>query len=106
MNVTDITSIVLAILGVIVAIASTVGISCIKKYFSEDQLEKIDSYVKIFVSAAEQLYEKTEGPEKKEWVLGRIVKKLDELGITIDLAEIEAYIEAAVLKLHDELYNK
>ena len=52
-----------------------------------------------FIEAAEQVFGKDQGPEKKEWVRGRLAA----LGIDVDLDVIDAEIEACVLLLHNAL---
>ena len=62
-------------------------------------LEKIFKYVEIFVSAAYQLFEACDGKEKKAYVLQR----LEEMNFKIDSETLDAFIEAEVLKLHNNL---
>lgn len=51
------------------------------------------------VKAAEQLYKSDEGEAKKKYV----VDVLKEQGFDVDLASVDAAIEAAVLELHRQL---
>lgn len=55
--------------------------------------------VETAVKAAEQLFNSDQGKEKKAYVLG----VLKDQGYEVDLAAIDAAIEAAVLELHREL---
>ena len=58
-------------------------------------------WVEIAVSAAEQLYDATQGNAKKQYV----VSFLEERGYRVDEEELNLAIEAAVLRLHREITN-
>lgn len=103
--VTDITQIVVIVIELLVLIAMTFVIPWIKQKVGAEKLKQILEYVDIFVSAAEQLYEKNEGELKKQFVLASINGKLEELNLKVDAETINSAIEAAVLKLHAELYS-
>ena len=61
--------------------------------------EELLRWVEIAVAAAEQLWDSTQGEEKKKAVM----TFLREKGFTFSESEIDSAIEAAVLKLHHEL---
>ena len=95
----DYTELLKAIATVIFLVISMFVVSWIKKNISAANLEKIIKYVEIFVAAAEQIFDACQGEEKKAYVLQR----MEEMGFHIDAEELDAHIEAAVLKLHHEL---
>ena len=63
------------------------------------RMEKLAFWVDTFVRAAEQTFAGTEGAAKKAYVL----RLLEERGIDIDDAEVDAMIESAVQALHSTL---
>lgn len=96
MNATEIFA---AVIELLVALAVALLIPYIKNRISAEKLENALTYVDIFVGAAEQLYEATDGEAKFEFVF----EELREKGIELDYDELEAAIESAVLRLHAEL---
>lgn len=102
MNNINITPIVEAGIFLIAAIVSAFVIPWIKSKAKNEDTANFLRWVEIAVAAAEQLYESTDGPAKKLYVLDYLSGK----GITMDAADIENAIEAAVIKLHSELKAK
>lgn len=102
----DITQIAVAIIAIAVALISAYVIPMLKKTIGDDKLAQVANYISIFVAAAEQLYDKEQTVEKKEYVQNLIKEKLEKLNLTIDEKELDAQIEAAVLQLHNELEDK
>lgn len=96
MSVNEIVSLVLKIAGFI---CITFIVPYIKRKYDSQQLESINEKIQTYVEAAEQIFGKEEGAEKKQWVRG----KLAAAGIDVDLDSIDAAIEAFVLLLHNEL---
>ena len=96
MNATEIFA---AVIELLVALAVALLIPYIKNQISAEKLENTLNYVDIFVEAAEQVFEITDGEEKFAFVFD----KLREKGIELDNDELEAAIESAVLRLHAEL---
>ena len=85
---------VLAALLLLAAIFTTVVIPYIKSKTTAQQQAEINAWVKIAVSAAEQIYNGSgRGPEKKAYVL----EWLKQRGI--DEAKLDAMIESAVYEL-------
>lgn len=99
----DITQLANAVIVVVVALISAYIIPILKKMIGDDKLKQIAEFIPVFVAAAEQLYDKEQTVEKKEYVQNLIKTKLAKLNITIDENELDAQIEAAVLQLHNEL---
>ena len=92
----DITAIIEAILALAGAVITCVLIPYIKSKTTTEQQKEINAWVKIAVTAAEQIYKgQGRGEEKKEYVLAW----LQEHGITVDEAKLDAMIEAAVYEL-------
>ena len=95
----DLTKIILAIIGIIHAVLVSFVIPVLKNKYSEQQLLKVNKIIKTFVYAADQLFDKEMGEEKKQWVR----EKLIAAGYDVNLDEIDAQIEAYVLELHNQL---
>lgn len=97
----DYTEIIKAVLALITALVSAFFIPWLKTKIDAETLKKISTYVDIAVSAAEQIYTAMDGNAKKAYVLRYLADK----GIQFDSETIDNLIEAAVLKLHHELYG-
>lgn len=96
----DITPIIEAVAALIGVIITCVLIPYIKSKTTTEQQKEINAWVKIAVSAAEQLFTGSgRGEEKKAYVIAW----LKECGITVDEAELDALIEAAVYELEQGL---
>lgn len=96
---TDITSIVSLILKLLVAVVGAFLIPYLKNKYGQSKIDKVMQYVDIFVKAAEQLYDATDGVKKKQYVLDQ----LKALGFDINSAELDAEVESAVNTLHNQL---
>ena len=93
----DITPIVEAVVAVVCAVVTCVLIPYIKSKTTTEQQKEINAWVKIAVTAAEQIYRGSgRGEEKKAYVLNWLA----EHGITLDEDRIDALIEAAVYELN------
>lgn len=92
----ELTEVVKIVIELIVAIASLWFVPWIKAKLSAEQVSDVLRWVEIAVSAAEQLYEASQGSVKKKYV----VSFLEERGYHVDETELNLMIEAAVLKLH------
>ena len=92
----NITTIIQAVFALIAAVITVIVIPYIKSKTTAQQQAEINAWVKIAVSAAEQIYNGSgRGEEKKAYVLNWLA----EHGITLDEARIDALIEAAVYEL-------
>lgn len=92
----DITPIVEAVVAVVCAVVTCVLIPYIKSKTTTEQQKEINAWVKIAVSAAEQIYTGSgRGEEKKAYVL----EWLQSHGVTVDDEKLDAMIEAAVYEL-------
>lgn len=96
----NITPIIEAVISLAIALITAYLIPYIKSKHDSEKINKILSTVDILVSAAEQIGVNVglTGEAKKEYV----VKRLAEIGYTID-NNLDDYIEAAVMALHNEL---
>lgn len=92
----DLTQVIVAVLTLVVSLITAFLIPYLKTKVSGEQLETIKFWVNIAVEAAEMIYVGTgRGQEKKEYV----VQFLNSKGFTLNVAEIENLIEAAVMEL-------
>ena len=101
MNAIDMTPVVQTTIALLAALISAVAVPWLRAKLDATEMAEFLRWVEIGVAAAEQLYAVTEG-EKKKWY---VVKYLENKGYTADVEDIENAIEAAVLKLHSELYG-
>ena len=93
---TDLTPIIFAALTLIMAVITTFLIPYLKTKIDSNKFEKIQTWVKVAVEAAEMIYVGTSrGEEKKAYV----VQYLNSKGYTLDADSINNLIESAVLAL-------
>ena len=93
----DITPIIEAVMALIAVLITAVVVPFIKAKTTSQQQQEINQWVKIAVSAAEQIYTGSgRGVEKKKYVL----EWLEDHEITVDMDHIDALIEAAVYELN------
>lgn len=95
----DITAIAQAIIALVSALLTVFVIPWIRKKVGAAKMEEFLRWVEIGVKAAEQLYDRTMTVEKKQYVIAFLNSK----GVKFTAAEVDAAIEAAVIKLHNEL---
>lgn len=95
----DITPIINAMITFVLATVSAFLVPWIKKKMNEEDTNTLLQWVEIAVYAAQQLYHNLSGEERKKYVLDFLAQK----GYTVNEKEVDAAIEAAVLKLHQEL---
>ena len=87
-----------AVFALIAAVVTYALIPYIRSRTTAEQREQITAWVKIAVTAAEQIYTGAGmGQEKKAYVL----QWLSERGITVQDREIDAMIESAVYALKE-----
>ena len=95
----SINEIVSLVLKVVCFICVAFVIPYIKKKYTQQQLNEMNEAIQAYVGAAEQIFGKEQGEEKKQWVRSR----LTAAGYDVDLDRIDAEIENFVLLLHHEL---
>lgn len=98
----DVTPVVNALIALCAVFITAVVIPYVRAKYSNEDIREFMSWVKIGVMAAEQLYDSTNGNEKKKYVLNF----LEEQGYKIDGAEVENAIESVVLEIHSALYGE
>ena len=92
----DITPVVQALIGLLSAIIVCFVIPYIKSKTNAQEQEELAAWVKIAVTAAEQIYKGAgRGKEKKAYVIAW----LNANGMTLDDESVNAMIEAAVYEL-------
>lgn len=96
---TNLTPIINALIALLAALISAFLIPWIKRKTSAQDREELMRWVEIAVAAAEQLWDSAQGDEKKKAVMAFLREK----GFTFSESEIDSAIEAAVLKLHNEM---
>ena len=98
----DITQIVVAIIGLLSVIVTSVVVPLLKKKLGAEKVSEIQKWVEIAVHAAEQIFNETGmGKQKKEYV----VEFLREKGFDVDDQAIENAIEAAVYDMNNAFAN-
>lgn len=97
----DITEIIKGVLYLVLAAASAFVIPWVKARVGNENMSEMLTWVDIAVAAAEQLYDSTQGETKKQYVL----RFLESKGFRVDEEELNVSIEAAVNRLHAELYG-
>ena len=95
----DLTEVIKAVLALVSVLITGLLIPFIRAKLETDKFSRLTEMVDIFVGAAEQIYESTQGQEKKRYVLD----KLEEAGYKVSSNEIDAMIESSVLALHNAL---
>ena len=96
----DITAIIVAFIGLVGTVLTTVLVPYFKSRTTAEQRENIYFWAKLAVEAAEKIFKETGmGKEKKAYV----IKFLEEHGIVLDEDQIDVVIESAVLQLQQEL---
>lgn len=97
----DVTEISTLIVKLVFVSISVFVIPYIKNKLGENKFNEALKWVKIAVTAAEQLYDSCDGEAKKQYVLSYLNGK----GFKIDPETLDNMIESCVLELHKELYG-
>ena len=93
----DLTPIIEAVADLTGVVFTCILVPFIRSKTTAEQQKEINAWVKIAVSAAEQIFKGSgRGEEKKQYVIAW----LKERGFTVDEAELDALIEAAVYELN------
>lgn len=89
--------IILAVISLLGVIVTSVVVPYLKQKTTKEQRDNVKFWVKVAVTAAEQIYkEKGQGKFKKEYV----VEFLNSKGIKITPKQLDILIEAAVFELN------
>lgn len=97
----NITEILEAVVYVVVALLSLFVIPAIRAKVGAQRMDEFLKWVDIAVAAAEQVYNSDMGTTKKAYVLNYLTSK----GFVVDEKAMNIAIEAAVNRLHNELYG-
>lgn len=97
----DLTPLAIGVIALCVVFITTVALPLARAKWGNENVNEFLQWVRIGVQAAEQIFDLTQGEQKKLYVL----EFLEAQGYAIDEAEVENAIEAAVLELHTELYG-
>ena len=93
----NITPVVNAVIALAAAVVTAFVVPWIQSKTTAAQREEIDAWVRIAVTAAEQIYRETgKGKEKKAYVL----KFLEEKNLKIDEESVDLMIESAVKNMN------
>ena len=101
METINITPIVQAVIALAATLITTFLIPYIKGKVGEQNMTEFLRWVEIAVAAAEQLYDSTQGNLKKKYVLSYLRTN----GYEVDEDSVDLAIEAAVNRLHANLYG-
>lgn len=97
----NITPVIEAVFALIAAIITAIVVPYIKSRTTTQQQTQIAAWVRIAVTAAEQLYKGSgRGAEKKAYVLDW----LHEHGVTVDESKLDAMIESAVYEINNSVF--
>ena len=94
----DITPVVNAVIALAAALVTAFVIPWVKSKTTAAQREEIEAWVRIAVTAAEQIYSGAgKGKEKKKYVLDFLAEK----NLKIDEESVDLMIESAVKQMND-----
>ena len=109
---TDITPIVVAVIGLCALICTVIIIPYLRKKGSLDKVEEalntaelIHKYALIAVRAVEQMFPR-ETEKRLQEATKYFNKQMEALGITLDAEEVRKAIEAAVYEINRELHQE
>lgn len=101
METINITPLVDAIIKLAAVVISLFVIPVLKRKAKAQDIERLETLARIGVEAAEQLYSREQADAKRQYVLSYLESK----GYSIDGHDVMNALEAAVIKLHNELYG-
>jgi hypothetical protein len=97
----NITEVLEAFAYLVVSVLCVFVVPAVKNKIGAQEMDNFLKWVDIAVAAAEQLYASTQGEVKKRYVLNYLTSK----GFVVEEDELNLAIEAAVNRLHSELYG-
>ena len=95
----DLTQIVVALIGLLGIIITSVVVPMIKANTSVKTQTIIANIIKTAVYAAQQIYTPEQWEEKKEFAMEQVTKGLEQYGVTLDEDTISDAIEAALKEI-------
>ena len=99
MELFDLTEILRLLIGACALVVTGVIVPLVRRKLGAADFDELLRWVRVFVAAAEQLYDAADGAKKKRYVL----EKLEERGYSVAEESLDSAIEAAVLELHSAL---
>lgn len=102
METINITPLVNAIISLAAVVISLFVIPVLRRKAKAQDLERLEALATLAVKAAEQLYDRKEADAKRDYVISYLYSK----GYSVDDEDVLAALEAAVIKLHNELYGQ
>lgn len=95
----NLTSILEAVIALAAAIITAFLIPWLSSKTTAQEREELLSWVDVAVAAAQQLYHKCSGQQRLDYALS----VLGDMGFNVDDSAVLDAVEAAVLKLHQQL---
>ena len=95
----DITNVFTAFIALLLALLSAFVIPWLKRKVSAQDMAELLEWVDIAVAAAQQLYHQADGEKRLQHALGVLADK----GFDVNDKAVRNAVEAAVLKLHQQL---
>ena len=95
----DITNVFTAFIALLLALLSAFVIPWLKRKVSAQDMAELLEWVDIAVAAAQQLYHQADGDKRLQHALGVLADK----GFDVNDKAVRNAVEAAVLKLHQQL---
>ena len=95
----DITQIVIAVIGLVSAVITSVIVPLVKAKTTANQQVIIASLSRTAVLAAQQLYGAEEGQKKKEYASAYVEQLMKKHGITLSSVEVSTAVEAALKEI-------
>ena len=95
----DLTQIVVALIGLLGIIITSVVVPMVKANTSVKTQTIITNIIKTAVYAAQQIYTPEQWREKKEFAMEQVLKGLEQYGIALDTESVSDAIEAALKEI-------
>ena len=95
----DITNVFTAFVALLMAALSAFVIPWLRRQMAAEDLDDLLVWVEIAVAAAQQLYHSCDGEKRLQHALGVLADK----GFDVNDKAVRSAVEAAVLKLHQQL---
>ena len=95
----DLTGALCALIALLGAVAVRRVLPWVEAKTTAEERENLLRWVEIAVGAAQQLYHQSQGSKRLEYAL----ELLESKGFNVDDRAVRDAVEAAVLKLHEEL---
>ena len=97
----DLTLIFEAAVALLSAVLTAFVLPVLRRRLTAEQTERLQSWVRVGVAAAEQLFGGKTGQQKKDYVLSFLLSK----GLVVDVDEVTALIESEVFKLSQSVVD-